>query len=214
MAPEDSPGDVADVEHATDDPWLRPRHFLLPFAAIVIVALCVWKTTRTYEDARVIGTGTVLGPAPLFTEVNDDLLPVKLRAFVGRHRMLIAFYDGRAGIERSPLLLRLRRDHAELKRLGWIVLAVGDADPIANRAAVKRAGGFPFEILSDATPKGDRLDYDTVTAWGRFDPDTSRVRPGLFVVDRTGHVAWRDGAPVAEENPEATLDAILEGRRR
>lgn len=186
----------------------RPRHLFLPFAAVVISLLCAWKMTRTYEDPQFAASDVVLGPAPLFVERNEDLIPIKLSAYIGRHRIIVAFFDGRLGADRSPLLLRLRDEYDELKRRGWVVLAIGDTDPITNRAAGRRAGGFPFEVLADVDGRSVP-DYDTLVAWGRFDPETSKARPGLVLVDRTGHVRYRNGVPVAEADPDAALDAIL-----
>ncbi len=187
---------------------LRPRHFLLPTAALVLVGLCAWKSMRTYDDASAADLVTLM-PAPRFVERDDAFWPVKLSRYLTRHRIVVAFFDGETGADDSPLLQRLKAENAELERRGWVVIAIGDATPIENRQTVRSAGGYPFPVLADVDDEM-QVDLDTIRAWGRWDEQRSRVRPGIVLVDRAGFVKSRNGRPVAEPDFDAALDEILE----
>lgn len=165
---------------------------------------------QTYDDQADVDR-IALRPAPAFVERDHGFWPVKLSRYLTRHRIVVAFFDGHEGADQSQLLLRLREVNDALEQRGYVVVAVGNATPIENRQSIRRAGGFPFPVLADVDEEMN-VDLDTTRAWGRWDAAANRLRPGIVLVDRTGFVKSRRGVPLAEDDPIAAIDAILENR--
>ena len=190
----------------TDLPRTRDRRpWLLAAAAVVIVGLCVFRATRTYPPQSTSIEAPLSLPAPAF-ELYDENSPshlVRLSAYLGRQRVLIAFYDGKRGPHASPALERLRADWAKLRKADVYVLAISTALPQENRKDVAKYGAYPFPLLSD-------VDLSVHKAWGRYDEEHGRPFEGVFLVDRKGEVAWsRDtGAPLPLANLDTALAAV------
>jgi peroxiredoxin len=176
---------------------MRPRILILPVAAIIITAMVVYKQTRTY-DQRPIGSVVRLQSAPLFEEFDENNQPVRLKTYIGRHIILLAFFNGELGADRDPQLLKLRAAHSQLAKQNIVVLAVGTSLPQENRSAINRGEPFPFPLLSD-------VDYDTHRRWGRFDEATDRPFTGVFHIDRAGRVSSTKNVP----QPVVDLDRLL-----
>ncbi len=186
---------------------MRPRLLVLPIAAVIIAGLCAWKLSRIDEErTRIRHIPQAMRPAPPF-ELYDDRKPsqiVRLKSYLGRHRVLVAFFDGEAGADRSPVLLRLKRDFDRLDREDVKVFAISDAIPQHNRAASARAGGFPFPLLTDLTRRAHE-------DWGLADPKSGELRQGVFVIDRAGNVAWDKTHPRPVDDPNSFLSDLIDG---
>ncbi len=194
---------------------MRRRVLVFPIAAAVIVMLTAYKLLRTDLPANYEGTAaeSIELPAPRF-ELLDQKKPselVRIESHLGRERVLVAFYDGAAGVCNSPMLLQLREQYDELHRAGFVVLAVSAAIPQMNRKGIEECGSFPFPLLSDP-------DLSVHRAWGRIDESpTGKPTTGLFLVNRAGNVASSAlGVPLPETNadqdPATVLKSIVHGR--
>ena len=175
----------------------RPRILILPVAAAVIAGLVAFKLTRPPQSFRA-GDAVMWQPAPPFKGLDSDNRLVKFERYLGRHEILLIFFDGEAGADHDPLLLRVREQFDSLKRRGTIVVGVSAALPQQNRAAFQRSGAFPFPLLSDPEFKIHQM-------WGRFDETTEQPLTGAFLIDRAGRVAWLGKFP----RPEGSLDPLL-----
>lgn len=184
------------------------------------MGVCVWKATRPPQRQAIPreSAGTVF-PAPDFelpdqgrdhasgaARRTDPSRRVRLRSYLGRHEILLAFFDGDEGADRDSVLLRLKSSEPQLRQRGIIVLAVTTALPQQNRAASQRAGGFPFPLLSD-------VDGTICAEWGCLklrDDGARQTTPALFFIDRAGRVGWQDRLPRPESDPEQTIASLSE----
>ncbi len=194
------------------------RVVLLGFAALVIVGLCSWKLTRpkiSVVAPRELAENAMPAPdfeladqgADLGSEEEHRSAPsrrVRLRTYLGRHLILLAFFNDAAGADRDPILTQLRTAHESLKANDVIVLAVSTALPQENRAAIRRGGPYPFPLLTD-------LDGTVCAAWGCLnvrDDGSRETRSALFVIDRAGRVGWGDRLPQPDTHPEQTIASL------
>ena len=189
---------------------MKKRILVLPLSALLIVALCLYKLTQSY-DRPILRSRVVKRQAPLF-ELYDAGSPskrVRLASYLGRHRIIVVFFDGRRGADRDPRILRLARDAERIERAGIVVFAISDALPPENRTALKRAEEkgieIPFLLLSDPppTPGAPLAGHRVHRAWGRIDRKSGKPVPGIFLIDRAGRVEWTaDGPkPVSPDDP-------------
>jgi peroxiredoxin len=120
-------------------------------------------------------------PAPLFQLYDQNSKMYRLARVIGRHQLLVVFFDARFGADRSSQLQQLRGEFERFKSAGIQVVAISPATPFANRGAIKRAGEFPFPLLSDP-------DFQVHQAWGAFDAEARAATPAVFLVDRAGTI--------------------------
>ena len=187
---------------------VRPRFWLLPGSALLLVAVTAWDHGRV--PVRRTGPEThdqlrYLPPALQFELFDEQNRPVRLQRYIGRHRILVAFYDGEQGADRDATLLMLRRHFSTLQKRDVMVVAVSGALPQQARRATQRGGKFPFPLLSDGGPSP----LATHRGWGRWDAETKSTQDGLFLVDRAGRVAWSDGAPLSAKNPAGLIRRLV-----
>ena len=175
----------------------KPRILILPLAAVIIGGLVTFKLTRPPQLPQTSLLNDVR-PAPSLLALDSDNKLFKLERYIGRHEILVVFFDGELGADHDPVLQRVRQRFADLKSRGTKVVAVSAALPQHNREAMKRSGKFPFPLLSDP-------EFLIHRRWGRYDEDEQRTRTGLFLIDRAGRVAWSGKSP----QPVANLDHIL-----
>jgi peroxiredoxin len=176
------------------------RFIAVLLAGLVLIGVCAWRlqTNRPYDyDAHVSAAMSAnRAPAPLFEGLDEINEMYRLAAYLGRHRILIVFYDGAAGADANADLLAIREHAAEMPQLDLKVVAVSQAIPQQNRAALKRLGDFPGPLVSD-------VDGTIHRQWGRLTSD-GRPLTGLFLIDRKGSVAVQGGAP----RPYADFDSL------
>lgn len=191
---------------------MRKRILVLPIGAVVIAALCAYKLTRTYETPAPPTELTSKRRAPGFVLFDHHKPPqsVRLEGYLGRHEILLVFFDGETGFDRDPVLRRLLAQRDELRSSGLVVLAVSTALPQENRKIIGQLveadmwepdRPLPFRVLSD-------VDYRVHEDWGRWDTEQQRTRPAAFIIDRAGNVAWSDGGP----KPLTDVDRLLDER--
>jgi len=187
---------------------MNRRILILFIAGAVIVILCAYKVTRTYKKPTHVVLPTVKQAAPpfeLYNEKHPNEL-FRLAGYLGRHRILVLFFDGKTGADRDPMALRLRDEFDRLRKNNIKVLAVSAALPQENRKVIQRSGPFPFPLLSDPDLRVHRL-------WGRIDEHSGRPQTGLFLIDRAGKVDWADGSPRPLTDPKTTVDELIAGRK-
>ncbi len=184
------------------------RLWLFVPAAAVIAGLCLYKATRTYPPAPHVAAAPLSAPAPAF-ELYDQETPSHLFRLVGRlgrQQVLVVFFDGRAGADRSAALSKLREEWSRLQKADMYVVAISTALPQENRKVIAAHGAYPFPLLSDP-------DLSVHRAWGRFDAAAGKPRAGVFLIDRKGSVAWsrETNSPQPLDDWENTLSRLLEG---
>jgi len=182
------------------------RVFLLVLAAAVIGGLCAFKAMRRYVPQTAVAARPIAEPAPEF-ELYDASRPsriVRLEGYLGRHRVIVVFFDGAAGAHASPVLNRLRDDWSRLRKAEIYVMAISTALPQENRKDIAQRGDYPFPLLSDP-------DFHVHRAWGRFDEVAGKPRTGVFFVDRKGWVAWSrtTNAPQPVDDWHAALEGFI-----
>ena len=199
---------------------MNRRVLVLPLSAAVIAGLCFYKWTRPHSNLL----ATL--PAPLCRAIDFKFVmrdqkrrpeTVRLKGYLGRHRILIVFYDGDAGAENDAVLTRLRSNFDAVKRAGVIVLGISTALPQQNRATSESGRArihpnqprdpFPFLLLTDLPPA-----CKTHRRWGRYDDKRNRTLTGTFLIDRSGHVACDGRIPRPLADPHRTIDKILAGQ--
>jgi peroxiredoxin len=185
---------------------MRRVLLVIPFSAVVIVGLAWFKLTRTYSHAPVAAVATGVRPAPLFQLYDEHSQIVRLARYIGRHKLLVVFYDGTRGPDRSELLQSVKHNYAKLYEKGLIVLAIGASRPAENRAGIERDGPFGFPILSDV------FDYEAHRRWGAFDTAANKSREAVFVVDRSGVIRHSHLGPDGLGTPDQWARELKEVR--
>lgn len=194
------------------------RIWILPISAVVISALCIYKWTRDdrADEAAPSIQARCAATSFKFELFDQKMRRVRLERYLGRHRILLVFYDGNAGAERDSVLLRLRKLFPEVERQGIIVLGISTALPQENRPIQRGVGSrfrrnhpqrpFPFELLTDNTRSSD-----VHRSWGRYDRVRNRPTTGTFLIDRAGRVSCERGIPKPLPDPQQTIDELLAG---
>lgn len=202
---------------------MRMRALFLPTAAAVIIGLCAYKTTRTYESPRIAAVSAP-SPAPLFEGVDSNNRLFRLKSYIGRHPILLVFYSGERGVDQSELLTTLYQHRTELDDAGVVVVGVSGAIPQHNRAAAARLAGtdaeFPFPLVTDIPPPQSTgslksgktpAPFDAHRIWGVYDEADDQPRTGAFLIDRAGNVMFRNGLPEPLSDPQAAIETLIDG---
>jgi len=184
---------------------------MLVVAGFLIATVCVWRVaTNTPQDyADQVAAAVVMRPAPTFEALDADNHLVRLGAFLGRHKVIVLFFDGEAGADKDAGLLRLRERFDELQSHDVKVIAVSSAIPQQNRAAMERGGKFPFPLVSDFDPTSPAGILRIHRQWGRVDEKSERPRTGVFLVDRRGQIPFGVNGPKPEADVDRAVDAAL-----
>ncbi len=184
------------------------RRLLIPLVAgLMIASLCAWRIVtnrpQTYEDQ--VAAAVILRPAPSFEARDVDNHLLRLAAFLGRHKIIVLFFDGEVGAAKDPDLLRLRERFSELQAHDVKVVAISAALPQTNRLAMKEVGKYPFPLVSDLDPlnPGDVLRIHR--QWGRFDTKSNKPLTGIFYIDRKGQVLYTPEGP----KPMGSVDEAI-----
>jgi peroxiredoxin len=182
------------------------RVLLLALAGTVIGGLCAFKMTRKYPHPATVTARPIAAPAPPF-ELYDQSSPsqfVRLIGYLGRHQILVVFFDGRSGAHASDVLNRLRDEWSRLREADVRVMAISTALPQENRKDIAQHAAFPFPLLSDP-------DFHVHRAWGRFDGATGTPQQGVFLIDRRGWVGWsrETNAPQPLDSWESAVKELI-----
>lgn len=190
---------------------MKPRVLILPLAALLIAALVALRLARDERRPQVSAPLVPRRLAPRDFELYDmQNRLAKLERYLGRSRLVIVFFTPEPGADADSRLVRLRDHDAAVKSAGVEVVAITTARPAQNKQAEERAGrNFPFPILTDINRSSPLPAAHQ--QWGLYDDATGTTREGLFLVDRAGMVAVRNGLPAPVADPETAIDALCRG---
>lgn len=164
----------------------KPRILVLPLAALMIIGLVYFKSSQPQIELSDAARDALQRrrPATIFKLHDQRSQPFRLERYLGRHKLLIVFFDPSQGAAKNEQLQILKRGYEQLSAQGRKVIAISSATPYANRESFKLGGDFPFHVLSDA-------DYSVETEWGCMTTgDPPQVIPSAFVIDRAGVISW------------------------
>src|SRR5262245_60162196 len=108
---------------------MRRLYLILPLSALLIAGLIVYRLNRTSAPIAARDTRETARAAYLFQLYNEESELVRLARYLGRHKILIVFFDGKKGPDGSELLQTLKRNFAPIQKTGAIVLAISDLRP-------------------------------------------------------------------------------------
>ena len=143
-------------------------------------------------------------PAPEFRLKGPGGQPFTLSEYRGNRNLVLAFYP----LAFSPLcshqLPEIQREIARFHALDAEVLGISVDSWYANQEFARKLG-LSFTLLSD-------FDRTACAAYGVLVPGRGYSQRALFLVDKSGRVAWREIAPTPTDIP-STRDALaaLEG---
>ncbi len=179
---------------------------LLLIAGVAIVAACFYKTTKRYQPVDIERLRpTAKKNAPSFELLNHHKPQevVRLATYLGRHRILLVFFDSQTGVMNDHIVTQLLEMLPELKSTDTKVIVISNALPQENRKMISKYQKtspqfrFPFPLLTD-------VDGKVLQAYGRYDEQTKKLLPGLIVIDRKGQIPWTQSGPkTASTAPEA-----------
>jgi|GEM_PF-716598 Peroxiredoxin len=187
---------------------------LLAFSGLVILGLVVFRE-RQVAQWRLEAPRRTLVPrqlAPRFHVADHRRHVVKFERLLGRHRVVLLFFDATLGAEHDPTLQKLIECFPAIRRAGIEALAISDAPIYANQEAEKRRGEpFPFPLLTDidlnipASSPVHRM-------YGLFDERTQKTANGLFLIARDGTLPVDEhGVPIPVSDVDAALAALCAG---
>jgi peroxiredoxin len=183
---------------------MKPRVLVLPIAAVVIAGLCAYKLSRSDEPADPHRPVRVIQRAPLF-ELSDQRKPpqsIRLETFVGRHEIVLAFFDEKTGLS-DPVLVWLRQHADKFRRADVKVFAISRGLPQTHRKMLKDALAdgepVPFQMLSD-------LDGKVHQQYGLLKLDAQKPETGVFLIDRAGNMPWNLSHPLPLDDPIQELE--------
>lgn len=189
----------------------RRRILILPIAAVIIGSLCAWRIANPLQSVSPDELPEMRKPAPAFQLYDQESTVVNLEAYLHRHKIVLAFFDGAAGADSSSILNQLREFYPALKREGFVVFGVSTALPQEIRNNSLQS--WPFQILSDAAATAKNSVH---RVWGTFvEPPSldkpAGTKPAVFLIDRAGLVAWEGKFPLPEPDSDMILNRLLSG---
>jgi peroxiredoxin len=212
---------------------MHDRRISIPIcAAITLVVVCTWRVaTNKHQDyADQVAVAVVMRPAPGFEALDSDNHLFRLGTYLGRHKIIVVFFDGETGVNlkrklesgeqeetvdldhvRKLLadLIRLRDRFGELQSHNVKVVAVSASIPQRNRASMQCIDQFPFPLVSDFDPTAPEGALRIHRQWGRLDVDTGKPRTGVFLIDRKGQVLFGVDGPKPKENIDQAIDEAI-----
>jgi peroxiredoxin len=167
---------------------MRRIFLVIPISGAIIAGLVWYRLHRAPVVVSPVAVAKAVRPAPPFLLYDDQSQIVRLARYIGRHKLLIVFFDATNGPDGSELLNALREGEQFLPihETGAIVLAIGAVRPSELRPPPDERGErtfrerpFPFPLLADFDGTVHRL-------YGAFDEASGKPREAVFVVDRIG----------------------------
>jgi alkyl hydroperoxide reductase subunit AhpC len=115
---------------------------------------------------------------------------------------VLVFFDEKTGLS-DPVLVWLRQHAEALRSENVEVFAISPDLPQRHRKMLEESlennEAVPFQMLSD-------LDGKVHRQYGRYDAQTQRLLPGVFLIDRAGNMPWDRQHPLPLEDPLDELE--------
>jgi len=128
---------------------------------------------------------------------------VTLSEHRGRRNVVLVFYPLAFSPVCSHQLPLIQRELEAFRRLEAEVLGISVDSHYANTAFARELG-VTFPLLSD-------FEHQASLAYGVFQPERLYSRRAVFVIDKRGHIVYRDQSPVGggiDQIPR--VDSLLE----
>jgi len=190
------------------------REILLLSAGVFLIVLVVWRQNQLaeWENDPAHQVATIRTLAPRFTLADHNRKIVKLERLLGRHRVVIAFFDADLGVDQDPRTKALLENFEVIDQAGIEIIAVSTATPFVNEEAEKRLGKeIPFPVLTDI----DMTNPQPTPAhreYGLIESESGAVKTGLFMIERDGSLSFgQDGLPTPIADEQAALTALANG---
>lgn len=190
----------------------RWRRFVLPIAAVLICLLSIYKLTRSYDDVRAkLPEAQCIAPLFDLPELRKDKIgsTVRLARYVGRHRIVVIFFDASRNAKRDDVLYRLRELYPQLKKKNIEVIAISNQLPNNSAAKLSALADFPFPVLFEKQNGSQK--HRIHRQWGRYDSTQQKTLTGTFLINRAGQVTSRGNIPKPLPSPLETINAIASG---
>lgn len=190
------------------------REIVLLLAGLVILVTVVWREQQLQhwksDPTRQIAMVRTL--APRFTLADHNRKVVKFERLLGRHRVILAFFDPELGVDRDPRTQQLIENFDAMHRAGIEIVAVSTATPYANGEAERRLGRkLPFPVVTDIDIN-DPAPLPTHRKFGLIDAQTGEARTGLFLIERDGSLPRQEnGLPLPVQDEVAALATLASG---
>lgn len=187
---------------------MRNRILVLPISALIITLLCLYAIRRkSNQSQRPIILQSYKHVDEPFSLPDQNNKPVRLKTYLGRHTILLVFYDGVTGPFKNKALMRFHQEIDWVEKNNIIVLGISSALPQENRKQIKDKQKsdpnfkMPFPLLTDLSPE-NRIHRQ----WGCIETITQQPRPGLFLIDRASNVAWNGEFPQPVHDIESVFN--------
>ncbi|MSR57789.1 MAG: redoxin domain-containing protein [Planctomycetaceae bacterium] len=191
---------------------MRKLFLVIPVSAVLIAGLIVYRLNRPPPVPAATAIASAVRPAPLFQLYDENSQIVRLaERYIGRHKLLIVFFDGSKGVDANELIKDLSRDvdFRAIAETKAVVLAISALRPSELRPAnneqgerVRREQPIPFPLLADIH------DYEVHRLYGAWDDDTGEPREAVFVIDRTGIIRHGHVGPDGLGTPGQWADEL------
>lgn len=190
------------------DTGFDKRLLIVAVAAILIVGACVWKLTQPVDVTATSREDQLRKPAPRFELPDQKTRLVKFERYLGRHRILLVFFDGDFPPDQDDRLVQLRKGYSGLSKNNTVVVAVSGGLPQTNRSGT----AFPFPILTDLQQRDPGSHFNAHKLWGSYDAKAKKPLFKTFLIDRRGDVAWTDQGPKEITNSTTVINALINGQ--
>jgi peroxiredoxin len=131
--------------------------------------------------------------APDFALLNQTGATVRLADFRGKQHVVVAFHPLAFTPVCAAQMQTYEKEKSRFDALGTHLMGVSvDAGP-AKRAWAEALGGISYDLLSDFHPKGA-----VAASYGVMRDDGISER-AIFVVDKTGRIAWAKRYQIPEQ---------------
>ena len=189
---------------------MKPRFLVLLLMLVTVASATAWRMLNPHQRQQIDPAILNSRPAPVFQLLDQNNRPVRLGGYLGRHRVLVAFFDGRTGPAADSTMQRLKEVLPALKSQGVMVLGI--SAPLAPDIK-QQTLSFPFPVLRDTiagTPES------CCNKWGvclsaATPQRPALISPALFLVERNGFVAWEGDHPRPLADSDAAISALLRG---
>ena len=188
------------------------REYAVIVAGLIILGLVIFRENQIDQWRKNPPQHVVPRRlAPGFQLADHRRNIVKLEGLLGRHQIVLIFFDAELGVDGDPRTQSVLENFPSLSAAGIKILAVSTSTPYANEQAEKQLGQpIPFSVLTDVDFRNP-APLPAHTAWGRVS-ETGEPQTGLFLIGRDGTVAYGDnGFPIAVTDEDSVLKQLSQG---